>query len=146
MSREQETGSLLDLPGSSIVEKYHHIGIVPGEEIEIQALSVLAENYGILIILYFEEDLARNSCYEKDIITFQNDGEYERPFIRIDRFMDFQKRNNPVFDEALAMVPLMVEIITAGTMQTNAGDQPLVTALLPFLDELDLDEGNSVTG
>ncbi|MBN1165640.1 MAG: hypothetical protein JXA44_00760 [Methanospirillaceae archaeon] len=139
MSTKSEIQSLLDLPGSDILEKYRHIGIVPGDEIEIQTLSALAEEYDILIILYFEEDLARNSQYEKDIITFQNDGEYERPFIRIDRFIDFQRRNNPVFDEALAMVPLMVEIITAGTMQTNAGDQPLVTALLPFLDELDLD-------
>ena len=88
------------------------------------------------VILYFEPDLARNSTYAKDLAEFLDVPEHMRPFIDIAEFFDFQREMSPVFDESLAIVPLMVEIVGVETYEGNF----VIKGLLPFLDELEFEE------
>jgi hypothetical protein len=107
--------------------------LVPGIVVDIRDLELMEEQGDAVIILYFEEELARNSTYEKDMTDYAAFPEHERPFIPVSAFLSFQREMNPVFDEALASVPLEVTIVSCGRYK----DHSLITALLPFLDEVD---------
>ena len=131
--------SLKNIPGDTFTQKCKQIGITPGTKIDIRILNQVMNEYGLLIVLYFEEELARNSTYEKDIAAWKDAGEHERPFIRVEQFLSFQREMNPLFDEALQAIPLLVEIVFVGTYRTDSSDQPLITGILPFVDEMSVE-------
>ncbi|MGB7787511.1 hypothetical protein [Methanoregula sp.] len=127
------------LRGETPAEKLGTLGIAPGKKADIRKLGTIAENYGVPIYLFFEEDLARNQSLESVLAGFAKVPEYERPVIQVGSFLRFTQENDPSFEQTMEEFPLMVEIITIGeaALDTSTTPVPYVTCLMPFLDELD---------
>lgn len=107
----------------------------PGSKINIKKLEEIDGRFPVDIILYFEDELARTSTYQQDLVSFAGYPEDNRPFIPLSSFMKIQREMNPAFDQALVSVPMLIEIIACE--EQNAGN-PVIKGLLPFLDEMDL--------
>jgi hypothetical protein len=56
-------------------------------------------------------------------------------------FLRFTRENDPSFEQTIREFPLMVEIVFSGTLLTgtDGNDVPVVTGLMPYLDEMDVD-------
>jgi hypothetical protein len=128
------------LPGKTPEEKLAHLGLVPGASVDIRKLGRIADNYGLPIYLFFEEDLARNRELSAVLSEFTGVPEYERPVILVESFLRFTQENDPSFEQTLEEFPLMVTLVKTGSDLAGHGPSPspYVTCLMPFLDELDL--------
>ncbi len=129
------------LPGTTILEKCTSLGIASGAKIDIRDLDKTGRRYGINIYLFFEKDLVRTHTIEQVQEEYKGVPEFERPYIRVDRFLAFTKKNDPSFEQTLREFPLMIEIVVIGEMRSADGSRmvPFVSGLMPFLDELDVD-------
>jgi hypothetical protein len=129
------------LPGTTVLEKCASLGITCGAKIDIRELDKIARRYGIGIYLFFEKDLLHTHSIEQVQEEYKGVPEFERPFIRVDRFLAFTKKNDPSFAQTLREFPLMIEIarIGEGCHAENGNVMPVVSGLMPFLDELDVD-------
>jgi len=129
------------LPGTTPEEKFAHLHLVPGTTADIRKLGRIADNYGIPIYLFFEEDLACNRDLSSVLSEYASVPEYERPVILVESFLTFTQENDPSFEQTMDEFPLMVHIIRTGSDLPSHGPSPspYVTCLMPFLDELDLD-------
>ena len=133
-----------DMEGSTPEENWARIGIKIGESVDFRDLKTLQENYFCSVILYFEEDLARDSTYAQDQKKNLHIPEFERPFVSLPAFIRFVSQFDPEFTRKLNEFPLMVEIVAIETYQSREGEKPvpLIKGLMPFHDELDnLPEG-----
>ncbi len=110
-------------------------GLEIGKKLDIRVLEAIARKGDVCIILYFEEDLAKNSTYVADLNEYAKYPDDERPFIELVSFMSFQRKMSPCFDDALTTVPL---IITICSNSEEYNGKPVVKGLLPFLDEMDI--------
>ncbi len=131
----------LALPGSTPAEKLQVLGVVKDTRVDIRRLDEISRKYGVTIYLFFEEDLARDRPLESVIAEFGTTPVFERPYISVPDFLRFTKENDPSFEQTLQEFPLMVEIVSSGITLAGTGDSamPVVTGLMPFLDELDVD-------
>jgi hypothetical protein len=129
------------LPGTTTFEKIASLGIVGGKQIDIRELEKTSKKYGIAIFLFFEKDLVHTHTIEQVIDEYKDVPEFERPYIPVDRFIEFTKENDPSFTQTMEEFPLMVDIVVIGDMQaaSGVGEVPFVSGLMPFLDELDVD-------
>lgn len=127
------------LRGTTPAEKFGTLGIAPGKNVDIRKLGTIADNYGVPIYLFFEEDLARTRSLESVLAEFAKVPEYERPVILVGSFLRFTQENDPSFEQTLEEFPLMVGIIAIGETAPGTGMEPgpYVTCLMPFIDELD---------
>jgi hypothetical protein len=108
--------------------------------LDVRFLDDIARTYGVSVILFFEEDLARTRTFESVQQEFSHAGEFERPYIAIGSFLKFTRENDPSFEQTMRELPLMIEIVTVGENRTKEGGAvPYVSGLMPFLDELDVD-------
>ena len=128
------------VPGTTSVEKLRNLGLIPGKTVDIRKCATIADNYGVAIWLFFEEDLARTRSLEVVLAEFASVPEYERPVILVESFLRFTQENDPSFGQTMEEFPLMVEIAATGETAGEPGGkpEPYVTCLMPFLDELDL--------
>jgi hypothetical protein len=122
------------LPGATPGEKLAYLGLVPKATVDIRKLGTIADNYGVPIYLFFEENLARTRALESVMAEFGQVPEYERPVILVTSFLRFTQENDPSFGQTMEEFPLMVEVIAVGEYRS----EPYVSCLMPFLDELDL--------
>ena len=129
------------LPGSTPAEKLQVLGVLNNTQVDIRRLEEISRRYGVTIYLFFEEDLARNRPLDAVISEFSSVPVFERPFISIPDFLRFTRENDPSFEQTLQEFPLMVRIISSGTILAgpDGNDVPVVTGLMPFLDELDVE-------
>lgn len=129
------------LPGTTSEDKLRHLGLVPGASVDIRKLGRIADNYGLPVYLFFEEDLAKSRELSSVLSEFQGVPEYERPVILVESFLRFTQENDPSFEQTMEEFPLMVTIEKTGSDLAGHGPSPspYVTCLMPFLDELDLD-------
>jgi hypothetical protein len=129
------------LPGSTPVEKLQVLGVEKNARVDICRLDEISRKYGVTIYLFFEEDLALNNPLETVLLEYGSVPVFERPFISVPDFLRFTRENDPSFEQTLREFPLMVEIISSGNTLTgtDGNDVPVVTGLMPFLDELDVD-------
>ena len=129
------------LPGKTILEKCASLGLECGAKIDIRDLDKTCRRYGINIFLFFEKDLVHIHTIEQVQEDYKGVPEFERPYICIDRFLAFTKKNDPSFEQTLREFPLMIEIVVIGEMRSADGSRmvPFVSGLMPFLDELDVD-------
>jgi hypothetical protein len=129
------------LPGSTPAEKLQVLGIEKDTHVDIRRLDEISRRYGVSIYLFFEEDLARNRSLESVMAEFGSVPVFERPYICVPDFLRFTKENDPSFEQTLQEFPLMVEIVSSGTTLagSDGNDMPVVTGLMPFLDEMDVD-------
>jgi len=128
------------LCGKTPLEKLGSLGVLEGRTLDVRFLDEIARTYGVEVILFFEEDLARTRTLESVREEFAATDEYERPYIAISNFLRFTRENDPSFEQTMREFPLMVEIVTVGeTCTTGKGKTvPYVAGLMPFLDELDV--------
>jgi len=108
--------------------------LTSGMVVDIRALEQISVRESCEIILYFEKDLAYNSTYEQDLQEYGTFEEHERPFIPLKLFLEIQREMNPLFNDALKSIPLEVTIVRI----EQAGENPRIIGLLPFLDEMDM--------
>jgi hypothetical protein len=129
------------LPGSTPAEKLQVLGVVKDTRMDIRRLDDICRRYGVLVYLFFEEDLARNRPLDSVLAEFERVPVFERPFINVPDFLRFTRENDPSFEQTLQEFPLMVEIVSSDASMPGADGSavPVVTGLMPFLEELDVD-------
>jgi hypothetical protein len=129
------------LPGSTPAEKLQVLGVEKNMRVDIRRLDEISRKYGVTVYLFFEEDLARNRPLETVMQEFGSVPVFERPYISVPDFLRFTRENDPSFEQTLREFPLMVEIVSSGTLLagTDGNDVPVVTGLMPFLNEIDVD-------
>lgn len=129
------------LRGTTLSEKLASIGIEHGRMIEIRNLDAVGRDYGIAVFLFFEKELATTRTLAQVEDEFRQVPEYERPYVRVDRFLRFTQENDPSFSRTLDEFPLMVEIVGVGELHDPATGRtiPVITGMMPFLDEFDVD-------
>jgi hypothetical protein len=129
------------LPGSTPAEKLQVLGVEKNQRVDIRRLEEITRRYDVTVYLFFEEDLARNRPLDSVIREFGSVPVFERPFISVPDFLRFTKENDPSFEQTMQEFPLMIEIVSLGTIRAGPDDTdvPVVTGLMPFLDELDVD-------
>ena len=129
------------LRGTTLPEKLASIGIERGRMIDIRNLDAIGCDYGIGIYLFFEKKLATTRTLAEIHAEYRDVPEYERPYVRVDRFLRFTKENDPSFNQTLEEFPLMIEIVAVGEMSdaANGRPTPFVTGLMPFLEDFDVD-------
>jgi hypothetical protein len=129
------------LAGSAPVEKLQKLGVVSGNRVDVRRLDEISREYGVVVWLFFEEDLARDRPLEQVFEEFGGFPLYERPYISVEDFLRFTRENDPSFEQTLREFPLMIEIVSAGGMISDKHGPPVpyITGLMPFLEELDAD-------
>jgi hypothetical protein len=129
------------LPGSTPAEKLQVLGVEKDSRVDIRRLEEISRRYGVTIYLFFEEDLARNRPLGTVLLEYCSLPVFERPYISVPDFLRFTQENDPSFEQTLQEFPLMVEIVCSGTTLagTDGSEIPVVTGLMPFLDEMDVD-------
>ena len=130
------------LNGTTLEEKLASIGIERGRMVEIRHLAAIGRDYGIAVYLFFEKDLATSRTPAQVESEFRGVPEYERPYVLIDRFLSFTRENDPSFARTLDEFPMMIEIVSVREEPGPATGQPepVITGLMPFLDEFDVEE------
>lgn len=129
------------LAGTTPKDKLRPLGIEDRRMVDIRFLDEVLRTYGIGVYLFFEKDLAHTRTPAEALAEYAGVPEYERPFVRVDRFLQFTRENDPSFAVTLQEFPLMVEIARIGTMPDDGGaDVPFISGLMPFLDELDVSD------
>jgi len=129
---------MVGAPGSTPAEKLQVLGVEKNTRMDIRRLDEISRSYGVTVYLFFEEDLARNRPLETVIREFGSVPIFERPFISVPDFLRFTRENDPSFEQTLREFPLMVDIVSSG-ITLEGSDIPVVTGLMPFLDEIDVD-------
>ena len=129
------------LPGSTPAEKLRVLGVEKNIKVDIRRLDEISRRYGVTVYLFFEEDLARNRSLESVLQEYEAFPVFERPYISVPDFLRFTQENDLSFEQTLREFPLMIEIVSSGTTLAGTGgyDVPVVTGLMPFLDEMDVD-------
>ena len=128
------------LGGTTPSEKLGTLGVTEGRMLDVRFLDEIARTYGVTVILFFEEDLARTRTFESVQQEFSHEGEFERPYIAVGSFLKFTRENDPSFEQTMREFPLQIEIVTVGeTRMKEGGIVPYIAGLMPFLDELDVD-------
>jgi hypothetical protein len=130
------------LPATTPEEKIKTLGIAPGLLVDIRTLGTISNQYSVSVYLFFEKDLAHNRSLETVLEDYRAVSEFERPFIRVDRFLEFTRENDPSFEQTMQEFPLMVEIVRIDeSLPDKDGKRtPCITGLMPFLDELNVDD------
>ena len=128
------------LGGKTSAEKLGSLGVTEGRVLDVRFLDEIARTYGVAVVLFFEEDLARTRTLESVRQEFATIGEFERPFIAVGSFLKFTRENDPSFEQTMREFPLMIEIVTVGETCSSKGGktEPYVSGLMPFLDEMDV--------
>jgi hypothetical protein len=130
------------LPGTTPLEKLASIGIERGRMVEIRHLDAIGRDYGIAVYLFFERDLATSRTIAQVEAEFRGVPEFERPYIRVDRFLSFTQENDPSFARTLDEFPMMIEVasVREESDPVAGGSVPVIAGLMPFLDEFDVEE------
>jgi len=132
--------------GTAFPPDLERLGIVTGAKIDIRELDNLGKRHNFQVFLYFEEGLARSSTLRKDLQEYGDVPDLERPFIRLDAFLRFATESDPLFIRRLDELPLVIEVVAYGQIKIQEGGPvPYVKGVMPFLDELTMEETPGVS-
>ena len=132
--------------GTAFPPDLEHLGITPGAKIDIRELDRIGQRHSLRIYLYFEEDLARASTLQEDLQEYSDVPDLERPFVRLDVFLKFATEMDPLFNQRLGELPLIVEVIAYGETDMGAdGPVAYIKGLMPFLGELAVEDTPSAS-
>ena len=127
--------------GPAFPQHLEKLGIGPGAKIEIRELDNLGKRHNFQICLYFEEDLARDSTLQEDLQEYSDVPDLDRPFVRLDAFLRFAAESDPLFTRRLDELPLVIEVVAYEEVRTGEGKTvPYIKGLMPFLDELTMED------
>jgi len=85
------------LPGSTPAEKLQVLGVINNVRMDIRRLEEISRRYGVVVYLFFEEDLARNRPLDTVLSEFGTVPVFERPYISVSVFPPVHERERPVF-------------------------------------------------
>ena len=128
------------LPGATDEEKFLSILVKPGEQLDILELNKIHDDYGVVVVLYFEKELAENSTYEKDLVDFAGHDDDMRPFIEVEKFISFGTENDPTFKNRLKEFPLIIKVLSTGVIAGEGKKTRYIKGMMPFLDDFDVDQ------
>ncbi|ABN58118.1 MULTISPECIES: hypothetical protein [Methanoculleus] len=110
------------------------IGLAVGGRLGLDRLKDLQERRDVAIILYFDEDLARNSTLDSDYADFRIVPVQARPFMPLAVFLRVMTKHDPEFPDRMRREPPTVEVLETGTIDRYSGcvacTRPYVKALL----------------
>ena len=125
----------------------------PGETVDLLVLRDLRIREKINVYLYMDEEIAKTSTVEEDIIKYRFTDMDFRPVLEIeDWFKNMQKQMKQIagpsanVEQMLKEQPLSAEILDTGVLETPVGLRPYLKCLLPFLDEMEEIEVRQATG
>jgi hypothetical protein len=126
------------LPGTTPAEKLRSLGLAQKKKADLRELAAAAHTYGIVVYLFFDEQIARTTSLELVIHQYRDVPAFERPYVRVEDFLRFVQENDPSFQQVMQANPIMPEIITVAEIAANPAIPALVyiTALMPYGDEL----------
>ena len=94
----------------------------------------LQERHELEVILYFDEDLARNSTLDTDFADFRIVPVQARPFMPLQIFLRVMAEHDPGFADRMRREPPAVEVLETGTFNRYSGcvqcTRPYVKGLL----------------
>ncbi|MCM2464812.1 hypothetical protein [Methanoculleus oceani] len=127
-----ETGYETFSPGDP--EELESIGFAVGVRLGLDRLKDLQERHELEVILYFDEDLARNSTLEADFADFRIVPVQARPFMPLAVFLQVLTEHDPGFADRMRREPPIVEVLETGTIDRYSGcvlcTRPYVKGLL----------------
>ncbi|NMA10930.1 MAG: hypothetical protein GX932_07990 [Methanomicrobiales archaeon] len=122
------------------------LGIVAGAKIDIRDLDAMGRRHNFRVYLYFEEDLAKDSTLREDLQEYRDVPDLDRPFVNLNAFLRFAAEQDPLFTRRLDELPLVIEVTAYGELRTEEGKLvPYVKGLMPFLDELTMEESGTAS-
>ncbi|MDN7012596.1 hypothetical protein FGW20_05990 [Methanoculleus sp. FWC-SCC3] len=127
-----ESGYETFFPGEPAELK--RVGLAAGMQLGLDRLKDLQEHRDVEVILYFDEDLARNSTLDADYADFWIVPVQARPFMPLTVFFRTIAEWDPEFSECMHREPPTVEVLETGTLNRYSGcvacTRPYVKALL----------------
>ncbi|WP_048185704.1 hypothetical protein [Methanoculleus sediminis] len=127
--------------GTTFPPELERLGVVAGAKIDIRDLDAMGRRHNFHVFLYFEEDLARDSTLREDLQEYDDVPDLERPFVNLNAFLRYAAEQDPLFTRRLDELPLVIEVVAYGELGTEEGKLiPYVKGLMPFLDELTLED------
>lgn len=102
-------------------EELEPLGLAAGARITLVNLKELQERHGFEAILYFDEDLARNSTFGADAADFRIVPVQARPFMPLAVFLQVMAEHDPVFLDRTREEPPLVEILETGLIDSGSG-------------------------
>ncbi len=115
-------------------EELESIGLTVGVHLPLGRLKELQERHGLEVILYFDEDLARNSTLDADHVDFQIVPVQARPFMPLAVFLQVMAERDPEFARRMRDESPVVEVLETGTIDHYSGcvlcTRPYVKGLL----------------
>ena len=115
-------------------EELKALGLAVGGRLGLDRLKDLQERLNVEIILYFDEDLARNSTPDADYEDFRIVPVQARPFMPFAIFLRTMAEHDPGFADRMRREPPTAEVLEIGTLDRGSGcvacTRPYVKALL----------------
>lgn len=102
-------------------EEFGSLGLAAGLRLPLDRLMELQERHAFEAILYFDEDLARNSTLDADYADFRIVPAQARPFMPLSMFLRMIKERDPEFARRMQEESLKVEILETGTIDRYSG-------------------------
>ncbi len=127
-----ESGYAAFSPGEP--EELGLTGLAVGVRLGLDRLKDLQERHELEVILYFDEDLARNSTLDADYADFRIVPVQARPFMPLQVFLQVMTGHDPGFADSMRQEPPVVEVLETGTIDRYSGcvlcRRPYVKGLL----------------
>ncbi|HOI13134.1 MAG TPA: hypothetical protein PLG75_04715 [Methanoculleus sp.] len=115
-------------------EELGPLGLAVGVQLGLDRLRDLQERHELEVILYFDEDLARNSTLDADHADFQIVPVQARPFMPLAVFLQVVAEHDPGFADRMRREPPAVEVLETGMFNRYSGcvqcTRPYVKGLL----------------
>ena len=105
------------LPGKDTTERFASLGITEGGEADLLALRTIALDHDVEVWVYFDEEVARTSTVEADLVAFEMVPEPDRPFMELRRFFAFMESMEPGFSAALEEKPILAGVVAVGVRE-----------------------------
>ncbi|MDV2480762.1 hypothetical protein F8E02_01820 [Methanoculleus sp. Wushi-C6] len=102
-------------------EELEQFGLAVGARVPLCDLKALQERHGFEAVLYFDEDLARNSTLGADAHDFRIVPVQARPFMPLTVFLQVMAEHDPEFADRVQSEPRLVEVLEAGTIDRCSG-------------------------
>ncbi|WP_292518550.1 hypothetical protein [Methanoculleus sp.] len=114
-------------------ETLESLGLAAGVHLPLGRLKDLQERHGFEAILYFDENLARNSTLDADHMDFRIVPVQARPFMPLPVFLQVMAEHDPEFSDRMQQEPPVVEILETGTINRYSG---CVQCIRPYVKGL----------
>ncbi|CVK33009.1 MAG: hypothetical protein GX965_10195 [Methanoculleus bourgensis] len=101
-------------------EEFESVGLAAGVRLPLDRLKELQERHGFEVILYFDEDLARNSTLDADYADFRIVPVQARPFMPLAVFLRVVAEQEEIA-RRMREEPPVIEVLETGMIDRCSG-------------------------